>query len=187
MIIFYYLLIIILFFVIIFFLFRTIIVVTTMLTEVPFIPSNKTFKKALEYLDIEEGNNVLDIGSGDGRVLIYASKKYPNSYFTGIEKNLFLLIYSNILKTVLFRKNLKFVWGNIHKFSIHNFDRIYMYLSATFIDNILTKKGGELKKGCKIVSFYSPMGYEFSKLNNVTKFTVKYKRENIDIFKWEKQ
>jgi methylase of polypeptide subunit release factors len=153
-----YILIIFLFFLFLFFLSRSIVVAVTMLTEVPFLPSSNLFKKAIDYLDIEDGNSVLDIGSGDGRILMYTSKKYPNSTFLGIEKNLFLVIYSNILKTIMLRKNLKFVRGDIHEFSIKDFDRIYLYLTPKFIDDILIKKEEEVKRGCKIVSLDFPMG-----------------------------
>jgi SAM-dependent methyltransferase len=187
MYVFEYILLISLVFVFIFFLFRTIIVAITMLTEVPFLPSSKLFERATEYLDIKNGNKVLDIGSGDGRVLIYASKKYPEASFVGIERNLFLVMYSNVLKTILLRKNLKFKLGNIYDFDVSEFDRIYMYLIPEFIDKILIKKEGEIKKGCKILSFDFSMGYEFPQYNNISKYTVEYKGKEKNIFKWEKK
>ena len=181
-----YFLIIFFLFVMFFFLFRSLIIVQTMLMGVPFLPSNKAFKKALDYLEIEKGSKVLDIGSGDGRVLIYASKKYPETSFIGIERNLLLVIYSNILKTILLRKNLKFKLGNIYDFDISEFDRIYMYLTPDFIDKVLIKKGDEIREGCKIISFYFSMGFKFPKYNNISEYIVKYRGKEIDIFKWEK-
>jgi hypothetical protein len=180
-------LIVILFLTIIFFLLRSLLVAISMFTEVPYLPSDGGFKEAIRYLDIENGDNVLDIGSGDGRVLIYASKKYPNSQFVGIERNLFLVIYSNILKFLLRRDNLQFKHIDAHKFDISEFNKIYLYLLPKFIDSILLKKKKDIKKGCTVLSYHFPMGYIFPTVNKVTKYPVKYRGKEENIFKWIKE
>jgi len=58
-----------------FFLLRTIIIALSMFGKVPYVPSNKVFKEVIKHMEIKEGDKVLDIGSGDGRVLIYASSR----------------------------------------------------------------------------------------------------------------
>jgi SAM-dependent methyltransferase len=165
-----------------FFLLRTIIIALSMFSKVPYVPSNKAFKEAIKHLDIEEGDNVLDIGSGDGRVLIHASKIYPNCQFVGIEKNPVLVMYSNLLKFILRRKNLRFKRTDARDFDISDFDAIYLYLLPDFVDEILLKK--KIKKGCRVVSFHFPLGKKFSSINKITRYPVKYRRKEENIFKW---
>jgi precorrin-6B methylase 2 len=171
---------------IIFFLVRTAIIAFTMLTEVPYLPSNRFFKEAIGLLDVKDGEKVVDIGSGDGRVLIYASKKYPNSQFVGIERNLLLVIYSKFLKTLLNRENLQFKHANAHSFNFSDIDKIYMYLLPKIVDDILLKKQKGLKKGCTVVSLHYQLGEKFSTINNTTKYPVKYKNREENIYKWIK-
>lgn len=182
-----YLLIFSLFLIIIFFLLRTAIVFVSMLTEVPFLPSGGVYREAIKYLNIEQGDKVLDIGSGDGRVLLFASKQYPDAQFFGIEKNCLLVAYANILRVVLGRKNLKFKCINAHNFNMSGFNKIYMYLLPTFIDDILYSHSSELQKDTLVISLHFPMGYNFSIVNKVIKYPVKYRGKSENIFKWKKE
>lgn len=166
-----------------FFLLRTLVVSLTMFYRVPFVPSGDLFKEAIKYLDIKDGDTVLDIGSGDGRVLLYASKKYPDASFVGIEKNLPLVIYSNILKLFSGRKNVHFKCKDALEYDISDFDAIYLYLLPEFADEIFLPDTG-IKKGCRVVSFHYPLGKKFSKINNVVEYPVKYKGKQEYIFKW---
>jgi precorrin-6B methylase 2 len=156
-------------------------------TEVPFLPSGTLYKKAVEHLHITEGDRVLDIGSGDGRVLIYASKKYPNAQFVGVERNLLLVIYSKILRIILGRKNLSFYKTNAHDFDISRYNKIYLYLLPNFIDTILLNNKNKLNSGTTIVSFHYPMGNKFSAINNPTKYPVKYGNREDYIYKYIKK
>lgn len=178
----FYIIIIILFGVSLFFTVRTLIIAVSMFGSVPYVPSNRAFKEAVKYLDINKGDNILDIGSGDGRVLIYASKIYPHSKFVGVEKNLFLVIYSNIVKFLLGRKNLRFECKDVKDFDISNFNAIYLYLLPDFVDEILLNK--KIRKGCRIVSFHFPLGKKFSSVNKISKYPVKYGGKKEYIFKW---
>ena len=180
----YYLFLVLLLGIAIFFLLRTVVIILTLLTEVPYLPSNNQYKKAIDKLDITFNDKVLDIGSGDGRVLIYASKKYPKSTFVGVEKNRLLVIYSQIKKLILNRKNLEFVCADVHNFDISEFDKIYIYLLPEFIDTILLTNKKSLKKGCTVVSLHYCLGKEFSKLNNIIKYPVKYRGKTDYIYKW---
>lgn len=165
-----------------FFLLRTIIIALSMFGKVPYVPSNKAFKEAIKHMEIKEGDRVLDIGSGDGRVLVYASKIYPNSIFIGVEKNPLLVLYSNILRVILRRENLYFKNTDARNYNISDFDVIYLYLLPSFVDEVLLER--EIKKGCRIVSFHFPLGKEFSDINKITRYPVKYRDKEEDIFKW---
>lgn len=176
-----YIIIFLLLIVVVFFLLRTVVIAFSMITEVPYLPSNKFYKKAIEYLKIKNGDQVLDIGSGDGRVLFFASKKYPGARFVGIERNLLLVVYSMIIKTILGRKNLDFIHVNAHNFSIIEYNKIYLFLQPTFTDQFLCDKFEEIREGSILVSLHFRFGKNFATINNITKYRVKYgsKEENI--------
>lgn len=179
-----YILILTLFFIIIFFIVRTAIVAFSMLTEVPFLPSGKLYKEAIKHLKIEKGDKVLDIGSGDGRVLIYAAQKYPKAEFVGVERNSLLVIYSKLLKRIFGLSNLSFHHIKVEDFDISEFNKIYMYLLPEFSDKILMNKKDEIKKGAVILSFHFPFGSKFTAINNPTKYPVKYGNRRDNIYKY---
>ena len=182
--IFLYLLILTLFLIIIFFIARTAIVAFSMNTEVPFLPSESLYKEAIKYLDIEEGDRVLDIGSGDGRVLIYAARRYPNAQFVGIERNSLLVIYSKFVRCLLGLSNLAFYHTKAEDFDISEFNKIYMYLLPEFSDKILMSKIDSIKEDTAILSFHYPFGNKFSAINKSIQYPVKYNNREDKIYKY---
>jgi predicted RNA methylase len=165
---------------------RTFVIIISMLFPVPFLPSGGIFKEVLTKLDIKDGDNVLDVGSGDGRVLIYASKQYPNSNFVGIEKNIFLVIYSELLRRITGRKNLKFVHKDAIKFKYSRYNKIYMYLTPEFVDRLMIKIKDEVKEGTRVVNLHFKLGYNFFNDNKVVRNEVKYRNKIDYIYLWQK-
>jgi SAM-dependent methyltransferase len=157
-----------------------------MLTEVPYLPSNKSYKKAVEYLDIKDGDKVIDIGCGDGRVLRYAAKKYPKAEFVGIDRDFSLITYAKFLNIFFRKNNLHFKRVNLHDFDLSDFDKIYIYLLPDVVDQVLFEKRNQLKRGCTVVSFRYGFSKNFFDINNTTKYHVKYKNREENIYKWIK-
>lgn len=179
----YWILIIICFLLILFFLFRTILVTISFFREVPYLPSKKNmYKEALKYLDIKENETVLDLGSGDGRVLIYASKLHPKSNFVGLEKDCVLVFLSNLKKKILNRNNLTFECIDILQYDFSNVDKVYLYLTSKLSGQILKILKEKGKKNLKVVGVGYDFGKSFMKSNNVSKYDVKYSK----IYVWEK-
>jgi SAM-dependent methyltransferase len=76
----------------------------------PYLPTLRlNLETALDMLDLKQGQTLLDLGSGDGRVLIAAAKRGWNA--VGIEVSPFLVIISRI-RTWKYRKQIKIMWGN---------------------------------------------------------------------------
>jgi 16S rRNA A1518/A1519 N6-dimethyltransferase RsmA/KsgA/DIM1 with predicted DNA glycosylase/AP lyase activity len=182
-----YIIILILFLIIIFFLIRTALIFITMLTEVPFLPSNKVYKEAIKYLEIKSGDNVIDIGCGDGRVLIYAAKHYPQANFIGIDRNFLLITYAKMMKFFSGVQNVKFKRINAHNFDIRKFNKIYLYLLPNIVEDILFEKETEIQKGCVVVSFHYNFSRKFRNIHNTIQYPVKYKNKQENIYKWIKK
>ena len=65
---------------------------------------------------IKNGENVLDVGCGNGSVAISIAKKLPNSFITGIDINKKSIEFAKDKQTNTNLKNLKFINGNIDDF-----------------------------------------------------------------------
>ncbi len=76
----------------------------------PYVPTLRlNINTALDMLDLKPGQTLLDLGSGDGRILLAGAKRGLN--VVGIELSLFLVIIS-WFRTRRYRKQVKIMWGN---------------------------------------------------------------------------
>lgn len=174
--------------VIIFFALRTIVIAITAFSAVPFLPSHKLFiDKAIELLEIKEGDKVVDIGSGDARVLHKAAKQYPEAQFFGIEKNIFLVIWSRLMTEAHNLENVTIIHSDALKIDYSKYNKVYMYLTPKFLDKIMLQLKVELPKKTTVVCSEFKMGYVFSKAHKISKYPVKYGRKTTNIYKWIKE
>jgi len=119
----------------------------------PFIRTPyKIVTKILELADPEEEDVVYDLGSGDGRIVIEAVKKY-NVKAIGVEINPVLVYYSRRkIKKLGLQNKAKIVWGNLFRINLSRADIIIMYLLQP-TNNLLEKKLlKEVSSKAKIIS-----------------------------------
>jgi tRNA G46 methylase TrmB len=158
-----------------------------MFSDVPFVPINrKQILKTTELLNIKSGDKVLEIGSGDGRLLLYMSKRYPNVNFVGIEINPTLVWFSNIKKTLVGRRNVVFVIGDALNFNEYGqYNKICFYMYDGFTKKLLEKYEKVFKKGTSVLSVGFGFGKNFKGTHNVVEYHVKcnYKKESIYLWK----
>lgn len=117
----------------------------------PFLPTLKSqVTKALDLVDLKPGQTLLELGSGDGRILIEAAKRGINS--VGYELNPLLVVYSWLI-TWRYRKQIKIVWGNYWRKKLLPADGIFVFLLQPYMEKLDTKIAQESKKPVKLVSF----------------------------------
>ncbi len=76
----------------------------------PYLPTLRgNMQAALDLLDLRPGETLLELGSGDGRMLIAAAKQ--GVHVVGIELSP-LLAFISWLRTRRYRKHVTIVWGN---------------------------------------------------------------------------
>jgi SAM-dependent methyltransferase len=76
----------------------------------PYLPTmRKQIDTALDLLELKEGQTLLELGSGDGRVMLAAAER--GYRVVGIELNPFLVLVSWIV-TFRYRKQVRVVWGS---------------------------------------------------------------------------
>ncbi len=152
--------------------FRVFLIALTFNSSSPFVPSSrKVVKKALEMFELKKGDRVIDIGSGDGRFLIYAAKRYPEVQFYGIELNKFLVWLSNMEKKLLKIKNVEFIHGDAEKHDLSCYNKIFFYMPQYFVAKILKSIEGKLSSGTTVISSTFGFGEEFTKTHEVKEYT----------------
>ncbi|HUY53231.1 MAG TPA: hypothetical protein VMV24_01495 [Candidatus Dormibacteraeota bacterium] len=91
----------------------------------PFLPTLiKQIDPIFELLDLQEGQTLIELGSGDGRILYEAGKRGLNAI--GFELNPILVVYS-MVKTWRYRKKVKIIWGNYWKEKWPETDGIFVF------------------------------------------------------------
>lgn len=121
----------------------------------PFLPTLKSkTEEALEILDLKPGQTLIDLGCGDGRMLIAAARKGINS--VGYELNP-LLFFISWLRTRVYRDKVKVVFGNYWLKQWPSADAMYVFLLASYMDKLNTRIVQQYKSGFKLVSFAYPI------------------------------
>lgn len=131
------------------------------------ISSRYAIRRMLKIANLQPGETVIDLGAGDGRVIIVAIQDFQAKGI-GVEIDPFRWMASKIfLSRRGLSKSAKMIWGNIFKADISQADVITLYLTRE--TNLRLKPIFEqsLKPGTRIVSngFTIP-GWKAAKIDN---------------------
>lgn len=114
----------------------------------PYVPTlDPQARAALELLGLKPGQTLLELGSGDGKVLITAAQTGLN--VVGIELNPFLVVISR-LRTWRYRKQVQVIWGDFWRVDWPECDAVFAFLLGRFMAKLDTRML-ELRK--PLVSF----------------------------------
>jgi 16S rRNA A1518/A1519 N6-dimethyltransferase RsmA/KsgA/DIM1 with predicted DNA glycosylase/AP lyase activity len=116
----------------------------------PFVPTKKAdLTKLFEHLKLRKGTSLIDLGSGDGRVLLMASKKGLKA--TGYELNPFLVLLQRI-RLSRYRKS-KVLFKSYWSSDISKADVIFVFSAQPYMNRLVGKLERELKSGATVVSY----------------------------------
>jgi len=120
----------------------------------PWFPSaDAVVKKMVHMAKIAKGDVVYDLGSGDARILIEASRRRSGIRLTGVEINPISIIGSKLLLKILgLGDKIKIRRQNFFKANLRDADVIFVFLLQKTNDRLEKKLKKELKKGTRIVS-----------------------------------
>lgn len=111
----------------------------------PYLPTMKPqVAAAFTLLDLKKGQTLLELGCGDGRVLIEAARRGYRA--VGIELNLVLVLIA-LWRTRQYRKQVRVVWGNYWFKPWPESDGVYTFLINNFMPKLNTymqSYGGKL-------------------------------------------
>lgn len=119
----------------------------------PFYPTPETIvEKMLQLGGLKAGEKMFDLGSGDGRIVIIAARKF-HADATGIEmdKDLYKKSVEKIKKLGL-EKDAHIINGDIFNQNYSSADLVTVYLLPMSNDKVQPLLEKQLRKGARIVS-----------------------------------
>ncbi len=120
----------------------------------PFIASNDAkVKTMLELADVKAGEKTIDLGAGDGKVVIAFAKKGAKAFGVEIDETLTELAKHNIKKNGLEEKAF-IIRGDFWNMDLGLYDIITVYGLTRVLEKLEKKIWLEAKKGCRIICNY---------------------------------
>ncbi len=100
----------------------------------PYLPTlGPQATAAMELIHLKPGQTLLELGSGDGAVLLAAARADIN--VVGIELNPFLVVIS-WLRTRKYRKQVRIIWGNFWVVTWPEVDGVFSFLLGQFMPRL---------------------------------------------------
>jgi 16S rRNA A1518/A1519 N6-dimethyltransferase RsmA/KsgA/DIM1 with predicted DNA glycosylase/AP lyase activity len=122
-----------------------------LLVGAPYVPTlRKQIGTALDLLDLQPGETLLEIGSGDGRVMRAAAQRGLN--VVGIELNPLLVVVSWLV-TFRYRKQVRVIWGSCWNVSWPKADGIFTFMLPRYMTQLDTYIVKWQKKPVRLASF----------------------------------
>ncbi|MEK9195815.1 MAG: hypothetical protein AAB914_00435 [Patescibacteria group bacterium] len=119
------------------------------LVGAPYVPSKRLHIEAgLDLLSLRKGQTLVELGSGDGRVIRQAAKRGINC--VGYELNPILYLIS-LVYCYKYRKNIQIKLRNYWLADLSDADGVFVFLAGSYMKK-LDKKMLGLKKPVKLVS-----------------------------------
>ena len=120
----------------------------------PFEQTNKrTLRKMIEFSKIKKGEKVVDLGSGNGKIVIELAKLSLDIEVHGFEINPFLVWFSKRKVKKFGLQNKAFIhFGNFWNKNFSKYNVIFIYQIGFIMKGLGEKLRKELKTGSRIVS-----------------------------------
>jgi SAM-dependent methyltransferase len=122
-----------------------------LLMGAPYLPTlSPQVSAALKLADLQPGDTLLELGCGDGKVLIAAAKQ--GVYSVGYELNPIVAAVAWI-RTIRYRKYATVIWGDFWKKPWPETDAIFVFLLPKYMKKLHKKCIQYNHKPVKLVSF----------------------------------
>lgn len=118
----------------------------------PYLPTRKKqANQALDLLELKEGDVFVDLGSGDGAVLIEAARRGVVCY--GYELNP-LVFFASKLRTLKYRNQIKIYCRDYWQTPLpENTKGVFVFLLDPFMERLDNKLSSEMSDGGRLVSY----------------------------------
>jgi len=119
----------------------------------PWIPGPfRMVNRMLELAEIKPGQTVIDLGAGDGRIVILAARKYK-ARGIGVEIDPFRCLIANIWIAFRgLRGKAEVLLGDMRRFPVDGADVVTLYLMQGTNQKLKARLAESLKPGAKVVS-----------------------------------
>lgn len=117
----------------------------------PYLPTlGPQVKAALKLANLKKGETLIELGCGDGKVLVAAAEQGLN--VTGYELNPVLALVS-WLRTRRYRGRVKVVWGDFWRKDWPEAEAIFVFLLPKYMEKLNKKVIQYNSKPVKLISF----------------------------------
>lgn len=123
----------------------------------PWVPTKKKdIERFIKIANIKQGQTMYDLGCGDGRLVMAASRAGADA--RGLEISLIPYLLAKI-KSIGYSPNLKLkiYYKNLWKYDLSDADVIYVWLMPAAMPKLKKKFEAELKPGTKVVAYIWPI------------------------------
>jgi ribosomal protein L11 methylase PrmA len=117
----------------------------------PYVPTlHKQREAALDLLKLKPGQTLIDLGCGDGAMLIAAAKR--GIKVVGYEINP-LLVFIAWARTRRYSNNVKIIRGNFWQQKWPQADAVYVFLTNRYMERLNENMKNRFKKSVKLVTY----------------------------------
>ncbi len=121
----------------------------------PYLPTlRKQSEDALDMLNLKPGQTLLELGSGDGRVMLAAARRGLN--VVGIELNPVLCIIARAV-TWRYRRQVKVICGNFWQVKWPPADGMFVFLLTKYMPRLDKKITQYARSKVKVISYAFPI------------------------------
>lgn len=126
-----------------------------LLVGAPYLPTlTPQIGAALELADVRAGATLLELGCGDGKVVLAAARS--GARVIGYELNPVLVVIA-WLRTWRYRRQVTIIWGNFWSIPLPQAEAIFVFLLPKYMSRLDTKIMQSKHKPVKLVSFAFPI------------------------------
>ena len=119
---------------------------------IPFVPTPAVvIKGMIDLAKLKPGETVIDLGAGDARILMEASKRQPTIRAIGYEGALGVWLLSK-LRIALRGSSVQMQYGDFMNVDLSKADVVFTYLSVAMMKKLKGKFDRELKDGARVIS-----------------------------------
>lgn len=122
----------------------------------PWVPVwRRDLKNILDLAQIKSGITFVDLGCGDGRVLVAAAKLGARAI--GYEINFLPYILAKARQLINPKLNIKIYFKSFWNADLSQVDIVYCFLMPKVLDKLQTKINHELKPEARVISYVWPL------------------------------
>lgn len=140
------------------------------ISAAPWLPSKrKDRQRILDLADVQKGDIIYDLGSGDGQWLYYFAKNSLAKEIRGFEISLVMYLISWIKKLFNSYPQVKVDFKSLYKADFNKADVILCFLTPRAMKNLVPKLQREMKKGARLISYAFSLPQKNPEIINKTK------------------